>query len=130
MGGARIGNRKPDQHSVRPPSESFEDRGGPCAKVVGEKKVKLADHRGSVSSDPRPVFPVGEDDGKDEQREDGPICAPCDMEQIVADDEEQAPYPNHLPSVYRPTRSEYLDHCVTHYPFRAWCKHCLQGRGK
>ena len=35
-----------------------------------------------------------------------------------------------LPSVYQPTRSEYLDHCVTHYPFRAWCKHCLEGRGR
>ena len=75
---------------------------------------------------------MGENDGKDERREDEPICPPCDMEdQIVAiDEEEQALAPQNLPSVYQPTRSEYLDHCVTHYPFRAWCKHCLEGRGR
>ena len=38
--------------------------------------------------------------------------------------------PSVLPTVYQPTHSEYLDHCVTHYPFRAWCKHCLEGRGR
>ena len=75
----------------------------------------------------RPVFPVdgiGDDD-------DGLLCRPCEDE-IVADNEEgeQAAVPNCLPSVYQPTRSEYLDHCVTHYPFRAWCKHCLEGRGR
>ena len=38
--------------------------------------------------------------------------------------------PGCLPAVYQPTHSEYLDHCVTHYPFRAWCRHCLEGRGR
>ena len=23
-----------------------------------------------------------------------------------------------------------MDHCVTHYPFRDWSKHCLEGRGR
>lgn len=74
----------------------------------------------------RPMFPVQDvaenvEAGTDEF--DLTICAPCD-------DEEQAEMPLCLPAVYQPTRSEYLDHCVTHYPFRAWCKHCLEGRGR
>ena len=69
-----------------------------------------------------PVFPVREADevreveGKGEQIEDDLLCAPCG-------EEEQALVPSSLPTVYQPTHSEYLDHCVTHYPFRAWCKH-------
>ena len=35
-----------------------------------------------------------------------------------------------LPAQYQPSRSEFLDHCVTHCPFRAWCPHCLEGRGR
>ena len=46
------------------------------------------------------------------------------------EEEEQAEMPLCLPSVSQPTRSEYLDHCVTHYPFRVWCRHCLEGRGR
>ena len=32
------------------------------------------------------------------------------------DEEEQAEVPACFPNVYQPTQSEYLDHCVTHYP--------------
>ena len=45
------------------------------------------------------------------------------------DEEEQVEVPASLPNVYQPTLSEYLDHCVTHYPFTAWCRHCLERRG-
>ena len=47
----------------------------------------------------------------------------------VIEEEEQAQVPASLPNVYQPTRSEYPDHCVTHYPFRVWCRHCLEGQG-
>ena len=66
---------------------------------------------------------MGEIDGVGKPAEDELICPPCE-------EEEQAEVPKCLPSVYQPTRSEYLDHCVTHYPFRAWCKQCLEGRGR
>ena len=72
---------------------------------------------------PRAMFPVGEAEGVGEINEDELVCQPCD-------EEEQAANPGLLPSVYQPTRSEFLDHCITHYPFRAWCKHCLEGRGR
>ena len=78
-----------------------------------------------------PVLPVvdGNAEASDEAHTGGDafspdeLCAPCD-------EEEQAEMPMCLPSVYQPTRSEYLDHCVTHFPFRAWCRHCLEGRGR
>ena len=70
------------------------------------------------------VFPVGEIEGQVEDIATGDLlCAPCG-------DEEEAAVPNSLPAVYQPTHSEYLDHCISHYPFRAWCKHCLEGRGR
>ena len=69
----------------------------------------------------RAVFPVGET--TEDLNDDDLLCSPCE-------DEEQAVVPANLPTVYQPTHSEYLDHCVTHYPFRAWCKHCLEGRGR
>ena len=62
---------------------------------------------------------VANEEGKTENKE---------IEAI--EEEEQADVPATLPNVYQPTRSEYLDHCVTHYPFRAWCRHCLEGRGR
>ena len=29
----------------------------------------------------------------------------------------------------RPTREEFNTHRCTHWPFRAWCRHCVRGRG-
>ena len=83
-------------------------------------EVSLASsHPGGVDI-AQAMFPVGEADGVED---DELRCVPCG-------DEEQAEAPANLPTMYQPTHSEYLDHCVTHYPFRAWCKHCLEGRGR
>ena len=71
---------------------------------------------------PQAVFPMQEAGEVEKLEEDELICQPCD-------EEEQAENPKSLPSVYQPTHSEYLDHRITHYPFRAWCKHCIEGRG-
>ena len=66
------------------------------------------------------VFPVGELEGQNNTHE---------LEATV-EEEEQFVCPPCLPSPYQPTRSEYLEHCVTHFPFRAWCRHCLESRGR
>ena len=89
----------------------------------GVKVGNIDSHCGDCSG---PVFPVDEADGDGEKQIEGDdvLCSPCEGE------EEQAVVPASLPTVYQPTHSEYLDHCVTHYPFRAWCKHCLEGRGR
>ena len=81
------------------------------------------DRREAATARARAVFPVGEVDGGGELTGDDVFCSPCDAE-------EEADVPGCLPTVYQPTHSEYLDHCVTHYPFRAWCRHCLEGRGR
>ena len=84
----------------------------------------MVDDWRKIAERSRPVFPVGEVGGEDELGgDDDLLCSPCEGE-------EEAAVPKCLPAVYQPTHSEYLDHCVTHYPFRAWCKHCLEGRGR
>ena len=65
------------------------------------------------------VFPLGE------AKEDSNI-----EEFVSAQEDEGAAAPQSLPTPYQPTRSEYLDHCVSHFPYRSWCRHCLEGRGR
>ena len=101
-------------YSVRPPLSPSRDGGGPSAKV--EMEVSSASsHPGGVDV-AQAMFPVGEAVGVED---DELRCEPCE-------EEEQAEVPANLPTMYQPTHSEYLDHCVTHYPYRAWCKHCLE----
>ena len=111
---------KPDQNSIRPPPDSSEKGSGPCAKAVIAGQTSTANI--STVQARVPVYPVADPAGpKDEQ----------EGEEIEAlDEEEQADVPLCLPTQYQPTRSEFLDHCVTHYPYRAWCSHCREGRGQ
>ena len=44
--------------------------------------------------------------------------------------QEEADVAKPLPTPDMPTRSEFLDHCVTHTPYRSWCRHCREGRGR
>ena len=30
-----------------------------------------------------------------------------------------------LPTPYQPTRSQFWDHSVTHYPYQSWCPYCV-----
>ena len=30
----------------------------------------------------------------------------------------------------KPSAAEVEEHCLTHLPFRNWCRHCVRGRGK
>ena len=83
----------------------------------------VGSNRREAAVSARALFPVGEIGQGNEQIGEDVLCSPCE-------EEEQAAVPGVLPSMYQPTHSEYLDHCVTHYPFRAWCKHCLEGRGR
>ena len=71
-----------------------------------------------VSEVAQKVFALEGEEGKEEDKEI----------EAINEEEEQAEMPLCLPSVSQPTRSEYLDHCVSHYPFRVWCRHCLGPR--
>ena len=35
-----------------------------------------------------------------------------------------------LKSPKGPTKQEEEDHAATHMPFKAWCRHCVRGRGR
>ena len=45
-------------------------------------------------------------------------------------EEEQALKVAPLPTPYQPTLSQFLDHCVTHYPYQSWCPYCVEGKGR
>ena len=50
------------------------------------------------------------------------------VEEVVEAEEESQPVDT-LPTPNMPTQSERDDHDLTHYPYRSWCKHCVEGRG-
>ena len=43
-----------------------------------------------------------------------------------SEDEARQPRLPHNPG--RPTKREIAEHCVSHWPFRSWCRHCVCGR--
>ena len=60
----------------------------------------------------------------------GEIAGVSSHDELEAQNEEEAMVAKPLPTPDTPTRSEFLDHCVTHTPYRSWCKHCFEGRGR
>ena len=75
-----------------------------------------------------PVMPVdGVADGERDGIDDGGGAA--ESLELNAEVGEEAERIHSLPS-YQPTKSEYDDHCVSHSPYRPWCKHCVRGKAK
>ena len=65
----------------------------------------------------------------------GGVASRCEVygnedagDELVEAEEEAAPVSS-LPSPDMPTQSERDDHDLTHYPYRSWCRHCVEGRG-
>ena len=108
--------------SVRPPTIHSDMGGGPASGVdKGRRRDRRVPRLCATYSSP--VCPVAEAYGNEEEHVGK-------ADEITAQEEEDAYCPPPLPSVYQPTWSEYMDHCITHFPFRAWCRHCLEGRGR
>ena len=38
--------------------------------------------------------------------------------------------PRKLRSPQSPTQEEIDEHCLTHLPFRSWCRHCVKAKGR
>ena len=110
---------RPARNSIRPhdfPSE----RGGLGAESGGATETLR----------PEPACVQGYDCQKREVLM-GESDDPQNGEEVEAlAEEEQAEDIVKLPTPNQPTLSEYLDHCVTHYPYRSWCPHCVEGRGR
>ena len=49
-----------------------------------------------------------------------------DLDCQECEDEERQPRTPHDPG--RPTKEEVKRHMLHHWPFRAWCRHCVMGR--
>ena len=49
---------------------------------------------------------------------------------LPVEEGEQAIRLRTLPSPTPPSRQEMLEHNLTHWPFRSWCKHCVAGKAK
>ena len=99
-------------------------RGGRCSTGRGRQDVH----------DPEPII-------EDQCSEEPQVAEVCPVDEAVGEnghddelevpqDEEEADAVQPLPTPNTPTRSEVLDHRVCHVPFRAWCKHCVEGRGQ
>ena len=110
---------KPAVNSIRP-HDSFRGRGLGAAgagEEVQRSKVECI-QRGNEGDAVHPVAEAPDEEPKDEEKIEA-----------LAEEEEAHVVPT-LPTPYQPSRSEYLDHCVTHYPYRSWCSHCVEGRGR
>ena len=58
--------------------------------------------------------------------EDWTKSSPC----LPVEEGEEAVEIKVLPSPTPPSRQEMLEHNLTHWPFRSWCKHCVAGKAK
>ena len=85
---------------------------------VGARGARLC----ATFADACPCCPIAQDDAQVDETAFDHVAPNVDEppivdEMIASEEQEPAEMPLVLPSVYQPTRSEYLDHCVTHYPF-------------
>ena len=61
----------------------------------------------------------------------GPVEAREDLEMDTETREEQEEEKAKVARVeHMPTKEEYDEHMVTHWPYRSWCPHCIRGKGK
>ena len=81
-------------------------------------------HGPEKSGDPAPRSGGDEAVGDELKNGDEEIGKDAD----VADDEGQVP--NVLACPGQPTKEERRKHNCTHIPYRAWCDHCVRGRGR
>jgi hypothetical protein len=74
----------------------------------------------------RPIKEDEDDEDDDVEVEDS-VCVQAECEKIEAEKERKV---QRLGDPRRPTQTEVEDHNRTHLPYRNWCPHCVQGKGK
>ena len=50
-------------------------------------------------------------------------------DEVPAQMPERGAAPRFMMKPEDPTQREREEHAVDHYPFRSWCRHCVEGRG-
>ena len=59
---------------------------------------------------------------------DGNMGTMTNSEAEALGDERHGQKPIAVPSPGSHTKEEYQRHCLTHYPYRNWCPHCVKGQ--
>ena len=107
-----------------PVSPHIETNSDECGRRVCDRGGRVGGEQLSNQEAPRmEVYPVDEGAGFPESVAD-------EIAELNADVEEEVHRAKPLPTPWQPTKSEYHDHTVTHAPYRPWCKHCVEGRGR
>lgn len=58
-----------------------------------------------------------------------PVLFPNETEEVIeAAEESDVRIP--VPTPQLPSQSDIDDHCITHIPYRSWCRCCVEGRGR
>ena len=105
----------------RPPISPHPDRRTPVVSGLGADEAAVGDMMDGneflcgVCNGDGAVFGVEDD---------------VDKELKASDDGEQAVRIVPLPTPFQPSLSQFMDHCVTHYPYQSWCPYCVEGRGR
>ena len=58
-----------------------------------------------------------------------PVLFPNETNEVIeAAEESDVRIP--VPTPQLPSQSDIDDHCITHIPYRSWCRFCVEGRGR
>ena len=89
------------------------------AEVDGEAEEREATRRRTERQ---------ERDEQEQQSADAGELSGDEAQQDAQEDAQEGREPVIACDPGRPTREEFLYHRCTHWPFRAWCKHCVRGQ--
>ena len=89
------------------------------AEVDGEAEEREAKRRRTERQ---------EQDEQEQQSADAGEVSEEEAQQDAQEDAQEGREPVIACDPGRPTREEFLYHRCTHWPFRAWCRHCVRGR--
>ena len=89
------------------------------AEVDGEAEEREATRRRTERQ---------ERDEQEQQTADAGELSGDEAQQDAQEDAQEGREPVIACDPGRPTREEFLYHRCTHWPFRAWCKHCVRGQ--
>ena len=105
--------------------EEGEGRGGKRARM-GEQATDESED----APDFGPGLPAGFWGGPDQSEGASRAQDEGGFEEQTDEEEEEAAQPKLLRDPGDPSPQEIAEHNVTHMPYRAWCAHCVAGRGK
>ena len=111
----------------------------PVRPQTNTQKQEVRDSEDDHVNEYMEVFELGrakgsqEDEGKSDRAtasSSNQVRPAAEAESTEIDVEEEGRVARMMPDPGQPTMRERKLHNLTHMPFRAWCKNCVQGRGR